>query len=379
MTTPAPGITSDPNGLEHRSQLVTFENDWQVCLVKNAAKRLSNAAADLGSQASVIAAAGQALGSALRAGGKVLVAGNGGSAACAQHFAAEFTGKLALDRAPLPAIALTVDTSALTAIANDWSFDEVFARQVQAHGKPGDVFVGMSTSGTSRNVQLAVKAAQERGLTTIVLTGELNALGGDFAINACLRETARIQELHDLVLHSLAQIAERVVFDDLGDDASADRFPFVLTPEELSLFREWCSFSTQRLVTTNGAFDLLHEGHLSSLRQARSHGDQLVVLVNTDESVRRLKGPTRPVHDEDLRTRELARSGLVDHVVLMPQDSPVEILETLRPHVHCKGEEYADRPMPERATVEAAGGRVVLLRLQGGISTTGVIERLAAG
>ena len=273
---------------------MTFEKNWQVCLIKNAAKRLSNAAADLGSQASLIAAAGQAIGSAFRAGGKVLVAGNGGSAACAQHFAAEFTGKLALDRAPLPAIALTVDTSAMTAIANDWSFDEVFARQVQAHGKPGDVFVGMSTSGTSRNVQLAVKAAEERGLTTIVLTGELNAFGGDYAISACLRETARIQELHDLVLHSLAQIAERVVFDDLGDDASADRFPFVLAAEDLSRFREWCSFSTQGLVTTNGAFDLLHEGHLSSLRQARSHGDQLVVLVNTDESVRQAQGTYAP-------------------------------------------------------------------------------------
>ena len=350
--------------------------DWHVWLVQNAAKRLSNAALELAHQSETVAVAGRALGEALKAGNKVLVAGNGGSAACAQHFAAEFTGKLALDRDPLPALALTVDTSALTAIANDWSYDEIFARQVRAHGRSGDFFVGMSTSGTSRNVQLAVEAATAAGMTSIVLTGPDNALGGDHTITASVRETARIQEVHDLVLHELAQIAERVVFESLENDASADCFPFQLTPDHLLEMRRWCTFSKQTLVTTNGVFDLLHEGHLSSLRQARRLGDQLIVLVNSDDSVRRLKGDGRPVNDESLRVRDLQRSGFVDHVVLMPQDSPVDLLEQLRPDIHCKGADYATRPMPERRVVESWNGRIELLELEANLSTSGLVERI---
>lgn len=355
---------------------VTHVDDWQLRLVENAARRLSAAALEVARQAASVAEAGQVIGEALRAGNKVMVAGNGGSAACAQHFAAEFTGKLSLDRPPLPAIALNVDTSALTAIANDWAFDEVFARQVRAHGQPGDVLVAMSTSGTSRNVRLAVEAAAELGVTTIVLTGNTNALGGDMSLLASVQETARVQEVHDLVLHELAQIAERVVFNDLGDDASADRFSAVIDHEDLKAFREWCTSSGQTLVTTNGVFDLLHEGHLGSLRMARGHGDQLVVVVNTDESVRRLKGNNRPVQQQDLRVRELLRSGSVDHVVLMSDDTPVAILQTLQPDIHCKGEEYATRPMPERDVVEANGGRIELLPLEPGLSTTAIVERM---
>jgi rfaE bifunctional protein nucleotidyltransferase chain/domain len=357
---------------------VTTTQDWQIRMVENAAKRLTIAVSSVSQHAAAIAEAGLVIGETLKAGKKILVAGNGGSAACAQHFAAEFTGKLCLDRDPLPAVALTVDTSALTAIANDWSYDDVFARQVRAHGKPGDVFVGMSTSGTSKNVKLAVEAAEAAGLTTIVLTGPRNGLGGDHSVAVQVRETARIQEVHDLILHGFAQVAERVVFDTLGDDASADRFPFELCVADLSAFRAWCTYSGQTLVTTNGAFDILHEGHRSSLEQARRHGDQLVVLVNSDESVARLKGPSRPVQKQDLRIRELRRSGVVDHVVLMEQDSPVKLLTELRPDVHCKGQEYAVRPMPEREVVEACGGRVELLRLEEGISTSALVDQINA-
>ena len=350
--------------------------NWQVQLVRNAAKRLARAAGDLVEQSAAIANAGTTLGNALADGRKVLVAGNGGSAACAQHFAAEFTGRLALDRDPLPALALTVNTSALTAIANDWSFDEVFARQVRAHGRAGDVFVGLSTGGTSKNVRLAVDAATECGLTTIVLTGPYNGLGGDHRISVSIRETARIQEAHDLVLHELVQIAERVVFKDLADDASADRFPFSLDASDMEPFHRWVRESGQTLVTTNGVFDLLHEGHLSSLRQARDHGDQLLVLVNSDASVRRIKGDGRPINDEQSRVRGLHRSGLVDHVAVFDDNDPVGLLDVLQPGVHCKGIEYADKSMPERATVESHGGRIELLRLEPGFSTTSLLDRI---
>src|SRR5205814_8142421 len=114
-----------------------------------------------------IAAAGSALARALEAGHKVLACGNGGSAADSQHFAAEIVGRFERERPGMPAIALTVDTSALTAIANDYDFDRVFSKQVEALGQPGDVLLAISTSGNSRNVVAAIKAAHSRGLTVI--------------------------------------------------------------------------------------------------------------------------------------------------------------------------------------------------------------------
>lgn len=345
-------------------------------MVSNAARRLAWAASQLELCAETVAACGRVVGDALKLGNQVLVCGNGGSAASAQHFSAELSGKLAKDRAPFPGLALTVDTSALLAIANDWSFEEVFARQVSAYGRPGDVLIALSTSGTSANVRRAVEVANASAMTTIALTGPTSELGAQMDVNVALKETARVQEIHDLILHEITQIAERVAVSDLDDDASADRFGFVLPVQSLSEYRVWTREAGSVLVTTNGVFDLLHEGHLASLAQARTYGDQLVVLINTDASVRRIKGPTRPVCSEAERVRSLAQTKVVDHVVMMDDDSPEAILAQLAPDVHCKGEEYATRPMPERTTVETCGGRVVLLPLMSGVSTTSLIERV---
>jgi D-sedoheptulose 7-phosphate isomerase len=148
---------------------------------------------------------------AIRAGNKVMFMGNGGSAADAQHLAAEFTGRYLLERPALPAMALNVDTSAITAIGNDYSFDMIFARQIEALGLPGDVVIGLSTSGNSRNLVLAMRAAQRRNLITVALTGES---GGQLKEEAdvCLRipsaETPRIQECHIMVGHILCEIVE---------------------------------------------------------------------------------------------------------------------------------------------------------------------------
>lgn len=354
-------------------------HDWKIAMIENAAKRLTIALASVSQQAPMIAEAGAAIGEVLKLGGKILVAGNGGSAACAQHFAAEFTGKLAVERDPMPAIALSVDTSALTAIANDWAFEEVYGRQIRAYGRPGDVFVGISTSGKSKNVRVALEAAKRAGLTTILLTGPTNSLGkADHEISVRISETSRIQEVHDQILHDLVQIAERTVFSDLNDDASANRFPFELGAADLPAFRAWTLSSRQSVVTTNGVFDLLHEGHLSTLRQAREHGDQLVVLMNSDASVARLKGSSRPIQGQKVRARQLRRSGLVDHIVLMPHDSPVELLEQLKPDVHCKGLDYASRPMPEREVIEKNGGKVELLDIEEGISTSSIVDTIVS-
>ncbi len=146
---------------------------------------------------------------ALIAGNKVLVCGNGGSAADAQHLAAELVGRYERERPGLAAIALTVDTSILTAVANDYEFAQVFARQVRALGRTGDVLVAISTSGNSANIVAAVEAAHEVGLAVIVLSGgsggRLRALSGASDIHLCVphERTARIQEIHLLILHCL--------------------------------------------------------------------------------------------------------------------------------------------------------------------------------
>ncbi len=147
----------------------------------------------------------------LRRGGRILVCGNGGSAADAQHVAAEFSGRFLKERAPWPAQALTVNASALTAIGNDYGFDEVFARQVRAFGRSGDVLIAISTSGNSPNVLRAADAAREAGAGTIALTGSAGGkLRGscDVTLAVPSSSTPRVQEGHVVLLHLLCQLVE---------------------------------------------------------------------------------------------------------------------------------------------------------------------------
>ena len=154
---------------------------------------------------------------ALAAGRKILLFGNGGSAADAQHIAAELVGRFARERRALPALALTTDTSALTAIANDYGYEQVFARQVQALGEGGDVALAISTSGRSPSVLRAVEACRERGVRTVGLTG---GDGGPLAsmVEVCLRvsvstHSARIQETHILAGHVICELVDRRLFE----------------------------------------------------------------------------------------------------------------------------------------------------------------------
>jgi D-sedoheptulose 7-phosphate isomerase len=166
-------------------------------------------------QAAISAAADVLLG-AFRDGRKVLICGNGGSAADAQHFAAELVGRFARERRAWPALALTTDTSTLTAIGNDYGFDRVFSRQVEAHGQPGDVLIAISTSGGSGNVLAAVEGARARGLVTIGLTGrDGGALGraADVHVNVPSASAARIQEVHATILHVLCDLVEQELVD----------------------------------------------------------------------------------------------------------------------------------------------------------------------
>lgn len=150
-----------------------------------------------------------------RNGRKVLLFGNGGSAADAQHIAAEFVGRYYLDRPALPAQALTVNTSSLTAIGNDYDFDQVFSRQIEAFGQPGDVAIGISTSGNSRNVIEALRAAKRREMITVAMTGESGG-GMKAEVEYCIcvpsTDTPRIQEGHILVGHIVSELVEQAIF-----------------------------------------------------------------------------------------------------------------------------------------------------------------------
>ncbi|MES2684721.1 MAG: D-sedoheptulose 7-phosphate isomerase [Pseudomonadota bacterium] len=153
---------------------------------------------------------------AFRAGNKVMLAGNGGSAADSQHIAAEFVSRFEFDRPGLPSIALSTDTSMLTAIGNDYGYERVFERQVQANGVAGDVFIGISTSGNSKNVIKAVEACKAKGITTVALCGEGGVLKDlcDFALPVPSTHTPRIQENHILIGHAICAMVEEAIFAD---------------------------------------------------------------------------------------------------------------------------------------------------------------------
>lgn len=156
-----------------------------------------------------IADAVSAILTCVTSGGKVLACGNGGSAADAQHFAAEFVGRFERERPELAALALTTDTSILTAVANDYGYDHVFSRQVRALGQPGDVLIAISTSGNSASIVQAVQAAHERDMTVVALTGrgggKMGAMLRETDVHICVphERTMRIQEVHILTLHCL--------------------------------------------------------------------------------------------------------------------------------------------------------------------------------
>src|SRR5215470_8636162 len=133
------------------------------------------------------------------------------------------------------------------------------------------------------------------------------------------------------------------------------------------------------VVWTNGCYDLLHVGHVRGLQEARGLGDVLVVGVNSDASVRKLKGPRRPIVPEAERAEVLAALGCVDHVLIFGEDTPVEVIARLRPDVHCKGADYAPpstRPIPEAEVVRSYGGRIAFLTFSPGVSTSGLVQRI---
>ena len=157
----------------------------------------------------------EVLTAALKAGNKILIFGNGGSAADAQHIAAEFVNRFIIERPPLPAVALTTDTSIITSIGNDYDFSEIFAKQIRALGQAGDVAWGISTSGNSPNVLKGLEAAKKMGLVTLALTGKDGgpiAAMADLSLNVSSNSTARVQETHITIGHAICELVDIKLF-----------------------------------------------------------------------------------------------------------------------------------------------------------------------
>jgi len=153
----------------------------------------------------------------------------------------------------------------------------------------------------------------------------------------------------------------------------------VIDLEALLALRERWRAQAQTVVWTNGCFDLLHVGHVRGFQEARSLGDVLVVGVNSDASVRRLKGPGRPVVPEAERAEVLASLGCVDHVLIFGEDTPVEVIRRLQPDIHCKGADYAPPstlPIPEAEIIRSYGGRIAFLTFAPGVSTSDIVRRI---
>jgi len=332
-----------------------------------------------------IARAAAVMRDAVLAGKKVLLCGNGGSAADAQHIAAELVGRFVIERRPLAAIALTTDSSALTAIANDYGYEHVFSRQVDALGADGDVLIAITTSGTSKNVVAAVAAARRRGMKVIGLSGGNGAAfvaACDAGIAVPSTVTARVQECHITIGHVLCEAIDEAFAPALtapaepGDGHAPAK---QRTLDELIAWRDAQRARKRTVVWTNGVFDVLHVGHLASLRGARQFGDLLVVGVNGDASVRANKGPGRPIYRCEERVALLAALEIVDAILVFDDATPERVLAQLRPDVHAKGADYAPphgKPIPERATVEAYGGRIEFIPLVAGRSSTDTLARL---
>lgn len=321
-----------------------------------------------------IEAAARVISAALNRGSRILLCGNGGSAADAQHIAAELVGRYVAERRGLPAIALSTDTSMLTAIGNDYGFEHVFARQVQAQAQPGDVLVGISTSGNSPNVLAAVDAARRLGCYTIGLLGRD---GGqlreqvDLAVVVGAPQTAHIQECHILIGHVWCAWADAHLADDEPPTG-------ILDETQLLAARATARAAGERVVMTNGCFDILHPGHIEYLRQARALGERLLVAVNDDDSVGRLKGNDRPVNSLAHRMQMLAALGCVDWVTAFSEDTPERLICAVLPDLLVKGGDYRIDQIAGAACVQAAGGEVKVLDFVDGHSTTALIERIRA-
>jgi rfaE bifunctional protein nucleotidyltransferase chain/domain len=245
--------------------------------------------------------------------------------------------------------------------------------------RPGDVVIGLSTSGASPNVIAGLEVAKKKGAFAVMLSGASSKDCADLNIRVQSEDTPRIQEMHDFLLHMIAQNVESRLNSELSVGRFRDPFPFLLSDDDLPRFADWVEGSQTSLVSTNGVYDLLHGGHRKSLEQSRELGDQLVVLINSDASVRKIKKDGRPIRSESERVIDLQSLPFVSHVYIFDEDSPLEPLLKLRPSVHTKGSEYQAMDIPELALESRVGTKIVFIPRVDSRSTSEQISKIREG
>ncbi len=317
--------------------------------------------------------AAQAMVKALKNGKKILVCGNGGSAADAEHMVGELVGRFGYDRASLPGISLCTPSATFTAIANDYGYDLVFKRQVQGLGQSGDVLLGISTSGNSANVVAAVEEAKKMNITTVALTGSKQSKLEDLA-DICIKSpsarTPRIQEIHAVLIHSLCRAVEEQIFPEKAPISLPVKK--IVPKGQIDNFAK--AISGYKSVFTNGCFDILHPGHIKVLKESRSFGELLIVGLNSDDSIKRLKGDSRPYHNFENRALMLASLEFVDYVIEFSEDTPAELIQAITPKILVKGGDYSRETIVGADWVEKHGGEVKVVSLLDGHSTTGILN-----
>ena len=314
-----------------------------------------------------------------KAGGKLIAFGNGGSASDAAHFVAELVGRFKKERDALPAIALSTNTSSMTAIANDYGYEKIFLRQLQSIANPKDIVVGISTSGKSPSVVKPIAYAKENGLYTLALTGlpgkPLSDLA-DLSIVIPTDNTPLIQEAHISVIHLICQLVEEGVCDLKIKEAKNMVYSKIFSPQDLIKNIELDKKQKKKIVFTNGCFDVLHVGHVRYLDEAKKLGDKLIVALNTDKSVKKIKGDKRPIVSQNERLEIIAALGCVDYVTFFDEETPHNIISFLKPNILVKGGDYNPDQVVGKDVVESYGGKVVILPFHKGVSTTDMVEKI---
>lgn len=310
----------------------------------------------------------------LRRGKTIFTCGNGGSAGDAQHFASELINRFETERQALPAIDLVSSSSVTTAIANDYSYENVFSRQLEALARRGDVLLAFSTSGNSANVVRAIETAHARQMLVIVLTGKDGGTVAttltkfDCEIRVPAQVTARIQEVHLLIIHCLCR-----AIDEHFTQAPTVAAKIQPSWEALRALTR----HVRPLVFTNGVFDLIHRGHLQNLKAASDLGVCLIVGINSDTSVKTLgKGDDRPIQSTEDRMDIMAQFPFVDYVTSFDAFTPESLIQTVAPDILVKGGDYAPEQIAGYDFIQKTGGQIVTLPFVYQSSTTRLIEKI---
>ena len=268
----------------------------------------------------------------------------------------ERLGRLLLSAVGAECAAITVAADGVLVVERDGRTTHVPTRTVPHTGGigAGDAFAAALALSIAAGASTIEAAAVGNTAASVALRKLRTALASADELTAALDDEARASR-------------ERVVASGAQQQLAA-----------LAARLESSRANGKTIVFTNGVFDILHAGHVDILRRAKALGDLLVVGINSDDSVRRLKGPTRPINAAPDRAATLAAIDHVDHVVIFDDDTPAGVIRAIRPHVHVKGDDYTAQSLPEADAVREVGGRIVILPRIGGLSTTNVIERIAA-